>query len=504
VIIIMRPMAPDPFPAHRRALLRRCGAGLFTTFVGPGSAGSVIDSRAFGAVGDGKVDETQALLAWAAAVANARGDVLARLAPGVYRCAAELKIASPELRSIRIEAEGAEIVVTAPPARSKRYFRVANTAQVGGACHLRGLAMRHDRPTVRMAGTDMVSLAGFAEYEVEAVTVASADNMGITVGRGDPKGFSPRRLVMRQPVVGGRYEVQPHSHGSVGDTGIWVVNAPQSTEITDAKVQGTGDDGILVGHAHSPAAGNCHILNADVRDAGANGIVVAVPRGRITGRVERTNGSGVALIRVDGAQGSHMRVEVDVRRPGWLQPGDIGTAMIPKRNPWGIWIWQGGEDGGRIDLDGSRVSDAYASAITLQPYKDGSLAGIRGKVTCRDIGTAPGAVRAKAAVLRRAPSAGHVEDVDLDLDVERSAVPLVSWSLASAQPDRGIAMRIMARRCEVDPAFAGRALVDLPGIPAEPALQASSIRVVAQGCAYGDVVRVARGALAAVARVDVR
>lgn len=469
----------------------------------PAVPARVLDAAAFGARGDGRTDDTAALQAWATALSE-MPEPRARLQPGVYLCGAELVIRGSGLQSFQLDAPGAEIVVTAPAAQNKRYLRVANITQSGGVCRISGLSMRHDRPTERSSGTDMVSVAGFADYVLEDITVSSADNMGITVGRGDPKGYAPRSCVIRRPVVGGRQESEPHSHASIGDTGIWVVNAPQRTEILDAKVRSTGDDGILVGHSHSPLAGNCQILNADVRDTGANGILVAVPHGRITGRVDRTNGSGVALIRLDGAQGSQMRVEVDIRRPGRLLAGDIGRDMIPKRNPWGIWVWQGGPDAGQLDLDGCAVSDTFASAIVLQPYKDGALAGIRGRVRCQDVGTATQAARAKSAVLRRPPTPGAVSDVQLVLDVRRSAVPLVSWALTADQADQGIDVQIKASQCTVDPAFVGRPLLEFPGASSQPRLTDSQFRVVTDRCDYGDAIRPQVASWAAGSRFSVR
>lgn len=410
----------------------------------------------FGAVGDGSTDSTAALLAWATYLSSLT-EVRAAISPGVYLCSSEIQIVSAALKRVDIEAYGAEIVITGAAGSNKRWFRVSNTAQVGELCRIAGLNLRHNRATSRQSGTDMLSPSGFKRYVLEHPVVQSADNMGITVGRGDPDSFASEALTILAPRIGGRYDEGPHSHAPIGDTGIWVIAAPKLTHIIAPSVNGTGDDGILVGHSTSPNARGCYILDADVRDIGANGIVCCVPHGRITGRVDRTNSSGVNIRTLDGTTGEKLRVDVEVTRAGQLQAGDIGTSMIAKVNPFGFWIYKGGD--ADINLDGSSVKGGYDSGIVLQTQGSTGLRHVHGRMFFSSLGLDAAGVRTGSdmAVVRRSAAGGNniVCNIRLKCEVQDCSIPLVQWLNSGASDDVQNFLEFDCHVVQVDASFAG-------------------------------------------------
>lgn len=236
------------------------------------------------------------------------------------------------------------------------------------------------------------------------------------------------------------------------------MNAPQRCEISSPVVDSTGDDGILVGETVSPKAGNVFIDNARISNCGGNGICVSVPRGRITGRIRRTNQSGVALQRLQGTEGSDIRLQVEIDEAGQLQAGEIGRRMIPKYNPYGVWIYQ---SGGRIDLDGTVVRKSYAAGINLQVPRDGTLSHIVGRVeldtVCEDMAGQPSGGKDQAALRRSATGRGTVSDIKLDLLVKNSKCPLVAWYSSGSGPDERIDLQLRAEDLQLDETHYGRA-----------------------------------------------
>lgn len=369
--------------------------------------------------------------------------------PGVYPCSKQILIESPLLLDLDIECNGALVLVTAPtPEPNKRYFSVVNTARSGRNLRLSGLSIRHNRPVGRVANTDMVRLAGFSDYHVSDVIVGSSDNMGITVGRGDPKGFTPNSVSLFRLKIGGHRERTPHEYASIGDSGIWVVNAPSRCLIIDPVVRETGDDGILVGETVSSLAGNVSIRNANVSDCGGNGICVSVPRGEITGVIRRTNQSGVALQKLQSTQASDFKVSVLIEDAGRLRAGVIGKKMIPKWNPWGVWIYQA-EGGGNIDLSGTHIVRSFGAGINIQTLGSGSWGGISGAVKLERIAEpdSDGLVftRNPAALRRSSTGGGTIVDVDLNLELTKTSCAWIWWAALGPLPDSNLKIKLDVR-----------------------------------------------------------
>lgn len=149
------------------------------------------------------MDMAEPLNHFAAAIAAGR-DERFLIPPGRYLCSREIVARSNTMADVQIEAHGAEIVITTPvPEKSRHFFWIAHTAQRGGTLLVNGLSMRHNRPVGRVGNTDMMLFSGFQVYRLGDLAVLSSDNMGITIGRGDPAGFSPELVVMTNPRVGG-------------------------------------------------------------------------------------------------------------------------------------------------------------------------------------------------------------------------------------------------------------------------------------------------------------
>jgi hypothetical protein len=420
-----------------------------------------------------RLDHYANLKAFALAMATGENHHF-KIPSGRYLCSGEIVAASELLGDVLVEADGAEIVITSPrPEPSKRYFCIANTKQHGGKLVVRGLAMRHNRPAGRVANTDMMRFSGFDEYYLEDLHVASSDNMGITIGRGDPSGYCPRSVRLIRPRVGGRYEREQHAYASIGDSGIWIVNAPAHCEIIAPVVESTGDDGILVGETVSPKAGDVHIIDALVSDCGGNGICVSVPRGRITGHIKKTNQSGVSLQHLQGTEASDFSVAALIEDAGQLRVGDVGMKMIQKWNPWGVWIYQSGR-GGRVDLSGTVVRRSLGSGVNIQTYGDGDLRTITGNVTlesvCQDSKGDPGWGVDQAALRRSGTGKGSVSDVTLTLKILRSHCPWVLWLINGPQADSRIAVTIDADDSPLHDAYGegGRARIRLRRVDRNP------------------------------------
>jgi hypothetical protein len=509
-------------------LLAQAGGSALVGYTPSGVAGAVLQSLRsklgrrlspadFGPIGNGnEAEDTAAFLAWAAAL-SLRTDAWAEIPPGQFLVNALIAISSPTLRNISIEAWGAEIVVTMTTAAPNRqYFRVRNTVSgTGYICHIAGLTMRHNRPTSRQSDCDMISVAGFQHYFLDQPCVPSADNMGITVGRGDSAGYAPKTLLMVGPRVGGYYmpdwfntnpdlgvraalkAAAAHSHGSIGDTGIWVVNAPELTHILGPKVESTGDDAILIGESTSAASRGCYVDDIDLRDIGGNGVVACVPYGRITGRIDRTNCAGVVARTLQGTTAEKLRVDVACTRIGWLRAGDIGTSMISKVNTDAFWVYKGGE--AEIDFEGSSASRTEGAGLKLQTQGTVALEGVRGRMSFDRIGEKADGTLAtgNVAVIRRSLTGGNcaVKKIALTAVVRETRVPLLQWLNSAAADDTEIDLQFEAYGCSVDAAYTNQALMTFTA-SSTGRVKSSSVALKLRRCTFGQLARFTGGNLA--------
>jgi len=354
----------------------------------------------------------------------------AKIPAGKYLCAAPIVAVSDKIMRLNVDARGATIVFTTGVMESKRYFEITNLSCLGEILHISGLECRHNRPSSRIKNTDMVSYSGFDKYFVMSPIVSSSDNMGLVFGRRDSKKeFTPSSIYIENPMIGGWLPPQgQHEYGSIGDSGIWVVRAAKRTTIVNPYVRSTGDDGILVGETTDKGAGNVTITDADIEDCGASGIKISVAKGRITGRIVNTNGPALYAIKLQGVTGDKLRVDLVIDKAGQLQAGEIGKKMIGKFDPVGICLV--GANTSQFDLEGTVIRNTFASAIVLRALEGQSLSHITGRVICDHIGYPSNGSEPKrdTGIINVGKSSkGTISDVDLELIVSNSQVPVLNW-----------------------------------------------------------------------------
>ncbi|WAC28690.1 right-handed parallel beta-helix repeat-containing protein [Ancylobacter sp. SL191] len=356
---------------------------------------------------------------------------------GRYAISGDLFLGSATLESLAIYGQGAEFIFTAPEPKMGARLRVAATRRQGGALHIEGLLLRHNRPTVRTGGSDMVGLSGFRAYRIEDITIPSADNMGITIGRGDAKAprFVPESIIISGCDVGGRRESQPHSNASIGDTGIWIVSPAVETRITRCRVRETGDDGIYVGHSDAQNIRRVEIDNNDVQDSGARGIVIAVPNGHLRDNsIRRTNIAGIVCETMDGGMASDLLIERNlVVDAGTLKDNVLGQRLMKKVHPHGIFIY---EPGRNITLRDNVIRTPLGDGLKILSHPLGDLSGVRLEGgSFEGIGSRPGS--SSAVVLRREGNAPtRCLDVEArGVQVIDSPAPLLAWSNNAPEAD---------------------------------------------------------------------
>lgn len=359
---------------------------------------------------------------------------------GRYAVGAPIRFAADDFATLTIDGGGAELVFTMPAAAVNRAcLAVESPGQTGGRLAIGNLSARLTRPAQRIEGCDMIRLRGFRDYTVESLTIASADNMALTIGRGDRRGrpFLPDSVIVRQCRIGGRSEATPHSHGSIGDSAIWIVTPGRTTEVSRCTIRDAGDDGIYVGESIAPID-SVRIFGNDIRRVG-RGVGLSVPNARIfNNRIERTNGPGIGLERLHDNDASHSAIENNTFiAAGQLEAGEIGARMIPKVHPHGIFIYQ---PGGPLRLSGNIIAMPRESAVAIETHRDGNLADITvtgGRFTGIGGGTAPSP---KASVFRRDGAARTTcsRFIARDFVVAASAAPLLRWQASGDRPDSEI------------------------------------------------------------------
>lgn len=307
----------------------------------------------------------------------------AHIPPGKYALSEEVHLRSGRLGRLTLHGDGAEMIFTPPEPKAYRGFlNIWAQTQMGDFLRVEGLTLRLNRPSVRVGGSDMLRLSGFRVFEVEGVTIPSADNMGLTIGRSRAKGeiVVPDAILVRDCDIGGRREALPHSHGSIGDSGIWIVAPAIQTRITGCRVRETGDDGLYVGHYvgrfPDTTIARVEIDNNDVRDAGARGIGISVPHAHVHDNVVmRTNCPGMTCERMDAGDGSHALIENNYfKAAGRLEAGIIGARMMRKVHPHAIFINQ---PGGDITMRGNVIEAPLCDGINVLTHRDGDIRDLR-------------------------------------------------------------------------------------------------------------------------------
>lgn len=226
--------------------------------------GILPDSDATGATG---TDNGAAMIRMALAVA-ATPNVSLSFPPG-YIKSSEVFAAesSGTMKTVAITGDGSVIVFTGDAATNKRFFSIRETSDAGANVSVEGLTLDLNRNPIRSGGSDMLSVSGFADVRIADNTIPSADNMGITVGRSSaayPESISVtgNRIGGKAPVTG-----STHDYGSIGDTGIWIVNYGNSISVTENHVRGTGDDAVAIAEADGTGESSAIVANNTVYGA---------------------------------------------------------------------------------------------------------------------------------------------------------------------------------------------------------------------------------------------
>lgn len=441
---------PHAFLSRRALLLGGLAAPWILAAPPRRSAAATLDAAAFSppadAGDDGSgTDASDALQAFLDEIART-GASHARIPPGRYRLTRPLLLVAPTLADLTVDATGAEFVFDIPePRKNRPYLRIANPARTGRRLALTGLTARLARPTVRTSGSDMVRLTGFHDYAVTGLAIPSADNMGLTIGRGDPQGWTPDRIVVDGCSFGGRREATPHSHGSIGDTAVWIVTPAAETRVSACRIRETGDDGIYVGHSHSTTIRRVTIRDNTLSDTGV-GIGVSVPHAEIVGnRIDRTNVCAIRCEAQNGNQGSDALIRGNhIRRAGQLEAGDIAEKIIAKPHPHAILIH---EPIGRVAIVDNRIEETRECALVVLSHKDGACADIRvdgGRYERIGVDRAgrPRAPDSRIAVFRRGGAFGSVSRFYVDDPTIADTVhTLLSWTASGIEADKDISIK---------------------------------------------------------------
>lgn len=417
---------------------------------------SELSFRSLGGVGDGTIlgagtDNLLPLQLLMAAIAS--GDYTRIvIEPGIYCVNGAVAANNAAIRNVEIVAWGAQFIQTNPTkSANTHYFRITNPTQTGGQLTVRGLQGAMGRASGRVGNTDMFLFEGFAAYDL-IMDCWSSDNMGVTIGRGDPTTWVPDEVIFRGS-VGGRNFVAPHEYGSIGDTGLWVPNGARWVDI-DYKARSCGDDAAYIGPV--PVAAGVALSKQSFRVkadtwGSTTGIHVDMPNGVISGRVALTGSAGVSISPgIDGAIANtfdNVKLDVEVIDAGQMEAGDIGTSIISKANPFGIWFYGAGDN---IELGRSSVRRSRGAAICFQPT--GVISGVHGNVVirhpCENLnGTIANDV---GAIKRSATSVGNVQDVRLGVDIASCGAPIVGWLINSPTDDSRISFDVKAQDVRVD------------------------------------------------------
>lgn len=435
----------------------------------------------FGGVADGTIDgrgtdNGPALRALLKAAAAGQGGRLI-IEPGIYCFDGTLACLSSTLGDIVLEGWGAALIGRKSAAvPGDHFFHIRHSTESGGALTIAGLELAMARPSVRTGNVDMLLIEGFRATLLDGLKIPCADNMGISFDRSSSRFWVPEEIVGRNLDIGGRKFEKPHSHGSIGDSGIWIPRGAKWIDI-DARIRSTGDDACYLGPIPEikgePVVKAAFRLNLSTyKTVGA--FHVEMPNGVLTGTADTTLTAAVACNpAVDGgpsARVDNIRINVDIRNAGMLAPNDIGVARIPQVNNCGVWLYGAGRN---INLTGTKMTNINGPAIILQAKAGQVLEAITGELAVDRISVSPigrpnggdGAV-----IKRSATGAGVVRQVNLVLNVRDSSCPIVSWLQTGPNDDSDITVQANLTDSRLDrQAYAGKELAYFyaagPGTP---------------------------------------
>lgn len=325
------------------------------------------------------------------------------------------------------------------PRKNRPYIWIRGDQVRGSSIRMMGVSLALDRPSVRIAGSDLVRLSGFDQYDVSDLSLLSADNMALTIGRSDKNGWVPRSINVTACSLGGlRFEAQ-HSHGSIGDSAIWIVSPAKNTLVRNNVITETGDDAIYVGHATNSEPVSILIENNVIRNT-VGGIGVSVPNSVIrNNRLQKTSVCAIRTENQNGYSGSGANiVENIIENPGQLELGDIAINMIPKVHPHGIFLYNSGK-GARLERNvvrGSRGSGVAILAPMAGSMTVVSGSGDRFEFIGVDRYGRQLTDRKGIAAYSKYSGRGRVNGLSaVDIHLGSFSVPVINWSLNQEDVD---------------------------------------------------------------------
>lgn len=431
----------------------------------------------FGGVNDGSgdgrgTDNTIALQRLLTAASSGEfGRII--IEPGVY-CFDGTLAAIGNITDLMFEGWGAALIGRKAAAQPGDHFvRIRNSRDAGGHLSLGGLELAMARPSVRTPNVDMLLIEGFRSVLLDEVSVPCADNMGVSFDRASKPGWIPEEIIGRNLEIGGRTFDRLHSHASIGDSGIWIPRGAKRIDIT-ARIRSTGDDACYLGpipvRDGEPVAKASFRLHLDTFQT-ASGFHVEMPNGVLTGRVDTTLTAAIACTpALNGAPSNridNLRIDVEIKNAGMIEPGMTGEQTIPRVNSCGVWLYGAGEN---IDLTGTTMCRVRGPGLLLQAAEGQVLRRVRGDVKMRQvmIGASGRPLGGDgAAVKRSATGKGVVRDVSLTLDLHNCACPVISWLQTSALNDENLRLGTRLYDHKLDQrAYPGKALANFFAIGA--------------------------------------
>lgn len=417
--------------------------------------------RDFGGIADGSLDgdgsDNGPALRAMLATAFAQGYKKIIIEPGTYAFDSTVNIAAETEADLTIEAWGVTIVARKPlPAPGDRFFALRSFKSRGGEVQVFGLKLSMSRPSVRTPNVDLLAIDGFRSTLLKDISILSADNMAISFDRRLRNGKIPEEIICENVVVGGRYFPSPHSHGSVGDTGIYIPIGAKWIDI-QARIQSTGDDACYIGpiplEGGTPIERGAFQLSIDAYQTTC-GAHVEMSNGRISGTINTTLGAAVACNpAVDGGPGNridNLRIDVSINNAGVLQAGDIGQRAIPRVNACGVWLYGGGKG---INLDGTTMRGVSGPGIVLQTARGQILEDVSGHVEMSGvmIDRAGATIGGNGALLKRSGTGtGAVRNISLALKADSCSCPILVWHQTGPEDDEDISVRTTLKRYSLD------------------------------------------------------
>lgn len=356
------------------------------------------------------------------------------LPQGTFFIDRPLKVDAFDARALVIEGDDTQLIFSEIlPRENLAYFWVKGRQIVGSSIRLAKISLCLARPSIRTSGSDLLRLTGFDKYDVSWLDLPSADNMALTIGRTDNNGWVPHSISITHCAIGGLRFSVPHSHGSIGDTAIWIVSPARETRIRHNMIRETGDDGIYVGHATSPEPVSTLIENNVMHDT-VGGIGVSVPNAVIrSNHIKRTSVCAIRTETQNGVTGSSASIISNIiELPGQLEAGDIGQRMIPKVHPHGILLYNSGS-GAR--LEGNIIRGARGSGVGIIAPRDGFMSTVTSDGdSFESIGVDRSGhqlpERKGTAAYSKYSGKGRVDGLHAtNIHLRNFSIPVINWSL---------------------------------------------------------------------------